>query len=928
MLKQTYRLVEELASGGMGTVFLAEHKTLPRRFAVKLLRAEQDASTETLKRFEREATIASSLGHPNIVEVVDFDRTPEGEPFLVMELLEGEDLAAYLAARGPLTPDQLLPVLRQICSALVAAHAAEIVHRDLKPQNIFLHSFGGERVVKVLDFGISKMKGLGTQLTRDNAFMGTPNYMAPEQIRAGADTVDSRADQFSLGAIVFECLTGKLAFGAGGLPEVVHAICYGDRPHSDAIPEPLVAVVNRMLSVEPGDRYASVKEAWTALALGLGQPQASLSTASGLDVGAALAATRAAPVTGEESTLAGPITGNEATVAGLVTGDEATLAADSVEAAEALASVSKTVAADPAPDDTHPPTRKEEGLTQVPAVVPPRWRMGLFGLGVGLLLVVGVVLYVFMGRAPSDTLLSFEASAGQVPTGTQKRPRAAVQVRVALMKVGCSAAGSELIARLRELRSGAGMGKLALVPQDEVDQAAKQLGGSSVEERALGRRLGAALVLGGRCEGAKLRARLVRVSDGVVLATRSIDAKPTAESVTELGVTLSIEQLKLEVALETRSTEALQHYRRFLALRSKGVDLMSAVQIPLLLKRVLKADPTWDRPRVELAEYQAMFYILTMDRGQLTAIPKLIAPLLPRPKRFAGRIRCVQAQVAFWRFELDKARRLLLEATVLAPDNSLITLYLYLSYLLSGEDNAATRVLRKGIVADPGFGLFHVQLVTHLFYMGQLSEAEAASKSAIAMQLRQRQLGNRDPLIRRGYLGLAGAFAERGFIRLAQGKPKEAVDDFQAELRHLQGLASLFHVDVEARTRFGLGFAYRRLGRKADAAKELKKGHDVLGAALSLQSDRGYLLLSIGPHVLPFDPQMMLDLVQKWYKPVPPLSHFFVTMRAAALHCLGKHAAARAQLSKSLAAVKARYHSALKRYYQRFVDQHAAVTKK
>ncbi len=174
---------------------------------------------------------------------------------------------------------------------------------------------------------------------------------------------------------------------------------------------------------------------------------------------------------------------------------------------------------------------------------------------------------------------------------------------------------------------------------------------------------------------------------------------------------------------------------------------------------------------------------------------------------------------------------------------------------------------------------------------------------------------------------MAGAYAERGFIRLAQGKPKEAVADFQNELRHLQGLASLFHVDVEARTRFGLGFAYRRLGRPADAAKELKKGREMLGAALSLQTDRGYLLLSIGPHVLPFDPQMMLDIVKKWYKPLPPLSHFFETMRAAALHCLGKKAAAQAQLKKSLGAVKAKHRTALKRYYQRFVDQHAAVKK-
>ena len=280
-LKRTYRVVEPLGEGGMGAVYVAEHVKLPRRFAVKFLARLDKATPELLKRFEREALITSGLGHPNIVEVIDFDHLADDTPYIIMELLQGQDLAQRLTSGGPLGPDALAPVARQLCAALAAAHDAEVVHRDLKPQNIFLHQWGGAEVVKVLDFGISKIRQGDTQLTADQAVMGTAHYMAPEQAQ-GAGSVDARADLFALGAILYECVTGKLAFPGSTLAEVVHAVCYGPRPSlreaRPDLPAALDQAVSRLLSVDPDARYTDVGAAWRELAPALGAPTSLVDT--------------------------------------------------------------------------------------------------------------------------------------------------------------------------------------------------------------------------------------------------------------------------------------------------------------------------------------------------------------------------------------------------------------------------------------------------------------------------------------------------------------------------------------------------------------------------------------------------------------------------------------------------------------------------
>jgi serine/threonine protein kinase len=229
VIADTYTLEALIGRGGMGAVFLASHKRLPgKKVAIKMLHAEHSGD-EVLARFKREAEIASRLGHPNIVQVHDFNVLPDGTPYLVLELLEGETLAQRLR-QGPIPLEQTLTIVRQIGSALAAAHREGIVHRDLKPQNIFLVPTEVQgrvvEIAKVLDFGISKIRGSQTVKTQDSALLGTPQYMAPEQALGQHANVDERTDVFALGAIVYEMLSGQPAFVGASIPEVVFKVVY------------------------------------------------------------------------------------------------------------------------------------------------------------------------------------------------------------------------------------------------------------------------------------------------------------------------------------------------------------------------------------------------------------------------------------------------------------------------------------------------------------------------------------------------------------------------------------------------------------------------------------------------------------------------------------------------------------------------------
>jgi len=230
-LSDTYRVVRSIAHGGMGAIYQATHLRLAgKRYAIKVLTPRYATDPEVLARFRREAEITSQLAHEHIIEIHDFN--VEGSmAYLVMELLEGEDLAARLRRRGMLEIDVVIRIVEQLSSALDAAHRARIVHRDLKPNNIFLcNRDGRDDYVKVLDFGVSKVLDSSLVLTRQDALLGTPYYMAPEQAEGRIDEIDARTDVFALAAIAWEMLAGKRAFDGPTLAAVLYNVCLVDPP--------------------------------------------------------------------------------------------------------------------------------------------------------------------------------------------------------------------------------------------------------------------------------------------------------------------------------------------------------------------------------------------------------------------------------------------------------------------------------------------------------------------------------------------------------------------------------------------------------------------------------------------------------------------------------------------------------------------------
>jgi serine/threonine-protein kinase len=267
-----YRLGILCGRGAMGDVYRAEHVHTGQVAAVKLLHRHVLANPKHLRRFLREARIAASLDVENVVKVLDVgEDTPV--PFLVMEYLQGQDLAHILRVRGRLDADEVLELLEQIGRGVDAAHAAGVVHRDLKPQNLFCaERSGGKHVWKVLDFGVSRLIDTASTLT-EGRVIGTPAYMAPEQARG--QEVDHRADLFSLAALVYRALLGRPAFSGKGVPQLLHEVVYSMPPKPSAVadvPESVDAVFAVALAKEPGDRFDSAAQLGAALRVALTAP--------------------------------------------------------------------------------------------------------------------------------------------------------------------------------------------------------------------------------------------------------------------------------------------------------------------------------------------------------------------------------------------------------------------------------------------------------------------------------------------------------------------------------------------------------------------------------------------------------------------------------------------------------------------------------
>jgi serine/threonine-protein kinase len=251
----------------MGVVYLAQHPVFGRKVAIKLLHAVLARDTDIVARFFNEARAIHMVAHENIVEILDFGQTPDGQPYFIMEYLTGESLSDAIG-RGPMAPDQVEAIAVQMCKALSAAHGKGIVHRDLKPHNVQLViKADGALLVKILDFGVAKIlaspDGESSVKTRTGSLMGTPLYMSPEQCK-GAGVLDHRTDIYSLGVILFEMLSGRPPFNAEGVGELFAKHMLEDPPmvteFAPNAPPHMAAAIMKSLAKDPAARFQSMEE--------------------------------------------------------------------------------------------------------------------------------------------------------------------------------------------------------------------------------------------------------------------------------------------------------------------------------------------------------------------------------------------------------------------------------------------------------------------------------------------------------------------------------------------------------------------------------------------------------------------------------------------------------------------------------------------
>ncbi len=264
-----YRLDRILAQGGMGTVFGGQHEWTHRPVAVKLLNYEHARNPEIVKRFLQEARAAATLTHSNVVDVLDMGEDQDGTVYMVLELLEGRTLRAHLREAGRLELGELVEILGPVMDALAAAHRRGVVHRDLKPDNVFLtYDEDGRVIPKLLDFGIAKVRDGDSTATGTGVMIGTPQYMAPEQVRGDRD-VGAPADVWSMGVLLYVALSGRMPF-SGDAAATILAKVLTERPPplrvvAPHVPPEVAGVVDRALSAAPEARFADMAEMAAAL---------------------------------------------------------------------------------------------------------------------------------------------------------------------------------------------------------------------------------------------------------------------------------------------------------------------------------------------------------------------------------------------------------------------------------------------------------------------------------------------------------------------------------------------------------------------------------------------------------------------------------------------------------------------------------------
>ncbi|MDI7266885.1 MAG: protein kinase [Myxococcota bacterium] len=264
-----YRIERKIGEGGMGKIYEARHVTLGKRFAVKTLHLDYTRNIEAIERFRREATTTAALEHPNILGMADMDQTDDGTSYIVMEFLDGHEFRDVLNRERILPLPRVVHIFSQVCRALHAAHEHGVVHRDLKPENVFLvRREDDPDFVKLLDFGISKIRAAGSKLTQTGMVIGTPHYMSPEQAR-GDPGLDNRSDIYAIGVMLYEALTGRLPVDAenptGVLVKILTEEPLPPRAVNPAIPPEVEAIILRAMAKDKNHRFAACRDLLAAL---------------------------------------------------------------------------------------------------------------------------------------------------------------------------------------------------------------------------------------------------------------------------------------------------------------------------------------------------------------------------------------------------------------------------------------------------------------------------------------------------------------------------------------------------------------------------------------------------------------------------------------------------------------------------------------
>jgi eukaryotic-like serine/threonine-protein kinase len=374
IIADRYHILKKLGEGGMGTVYLAEHVKMGRKSALKVMNPGMNTDPDAIARFNREASNASRLSHPNICGIYDFGETPEGMIYLAMEFIEGTSLTSLIETAGHLPAPRAAAIIHQTADALQVAHDAGIVHRDLKPDNIMVAKHrDGSDLVKVVDFGIAKASTSDAQkVTKTGLVVGTPEYMSPEQL--AGDKLDGRSDIYSLALVAFNCLTGKLPFPAETAQEAM-IMRLTDRPRTLAEMRPEVSwpaavqvTLDRALEREASARYQSASEFGRDLAQAIAAMPVTAAAEAGTMV---LDATRAAPAQGAKTAPmpATRVSRGARTVALEARGEAPPAGARSVPAAPAKAK--------------SPLPMVLGGVGGVAAIGVVVWQMGLIGGGAG-----------------------------------------------------------------------------------------------------------------------------------------------------------------------------------------------------------------------------------------------------------------------------------------------------------------------------------------------------------------------------------------------------------------------------------------------------------------------------------------------------------------------------------------------------------------